>query len=47
MQGKWEAADRIIEKMKTGDFGGRGYQWKPGVGGVGLRITILPPTHIA
>ena len=24
MQGKWEAADRIIEKMKTGDFGGRG-----------------------
>jgi len=28
-------------------LGGGGYQWKPVVGGIGLRITILPPTHIA
>ena len=36
-----------IERMKTGDFGGEGINESQVVGGIGLRITILPPTHIA
>lgn len=38
----------VRQSNGTGDFQGRGgINESQGVGGVGLRITILPPTHIA